>query len=64
MNIKVKSMHCDACSKLITIELEEKGIEGVVVNGETHEIEVPENLNDKVEEIKNIVNSMDAYEIE
>ncbi len=63
MILKVKGMHCDACSKLITMELEEKGINDIKVNGDTHEIEVPDSLENRVEEIKNIVNAMDSYEI-
>lgn len=64
MKLKVNGMHCGACKTLIEMELEENGIEGVNVNGETYEIEVPENLSDKIEAIKNIVNSMEGYELD
>ncbi|MCA9385358.1 cation transporter [Candidatus Dojkabacteria bacterium] len=63
MKLKVNGMHCDACKSLIKMELEENGFDDVKVDGDTHEIQIPENLSGDIEEIKSVINSMESYDI-
>lgn len=68
--LTIQGMHCDACAKLITMELEEIGlknqIEQLALSGENRGVlklkeEVTE---DQVTQIKETINAMEGYSID
>lgn len=69
--IIVSGMHCDACKKLVRMELEDAGLDSFVLN-----IQVDQEQNrgtltlkdgageNNTEEIRNVINSMEGYSTE
>lgn len=66
--IKVKGMHCDACTALVRMELEENGFENKITNIELLGDEIGlitfETLDeDTFTKAKDIINDMDKYAV-
>lgn len=65
--IKVDGMHCDACKKLVMMELEENNLDQCVdsinIAGDTigDIILHGDSRNDDVEKIKSVINGMEGY---
>lgn len=63
MTYKIEGMHCAACSAVIQMNLEDAGFEKAVVLQEQQQLEVPEEYNKIIEEIKKVVDSAGHYEL-
>jgi len=68
--ITVQGMHCDACKKLIMMELEETGLDSSVleVNISSEEKKgvftlIDEISDDDLGRVKSVVNAMDGYTV-
>ena len=69
--INVQGMHCDACKKIIMMELEDAGLDSSVDNVEIFGEEnrgifhFKEGIDgEHIEKFKNIINSMEGYSTE
>ena len=64
----VDGMHCDACKSLIEMELDDNGftdkVSSLTLNGNNTGTIDLDNVNEsELEQIKELVNSMDGYQI-
>ncbi|PIR76401.1 MAG: hypothetical protein COU32_02325 [Candidatus Magasanikbacteria bacterium CG10_big_fil_rev_8_21_14_0_10_42_10] len=69
--LTVEGMHCDACKKLIMMELEDAGLDTYVENVTVASTEkkgifqLNEAIDeDSLEKMKSIINAMDGYSVE
>lgn len=67
--LTVEGMHCDACKKLIQMELDDAGLGEAVVSmtiqpDNIGELELSNTLSsDDEQKVKDVINSMDGYAI-
>ncbi len=66
--IIIQGMHCEACKSLITMELEEAGLEDKVKtislqDNNMGELELDDVSEEEVERIKTAINNMGSYSV-
>ena len=65
--LTIQGMHCDACQKLIKMELDDAGFENAIKGGRQvsdniGELYIADNVSDDdVRKIAEVINNMDAY---
>jgi len=67
--LTIEGMHCDACQKLITMELEDAGFDTAIsvfrqIGENIGELELADHVtDDEINKIKEIISKMDDYTI-
>lgn len=63
MKYKIKGIHCEACNKLIKMELDDAGFKEVQVDQVNEELIVPDEYVEKIDDIKEAVKKAGDYEL-
>ncbi len=61
---KISGTHCEACKKIIEMDLEDAGFEGCTVDLKKEIVIVPQSFENQVNEIATVVSNAGEYEME